>query len=340
MKKRVLLSFLLSLGLAACGDDSGGGDNQNVGNQNNNNQPSECSLTDGDNYDYIITKLVVPTNNTEAKLIGVDLDGDQVIDNRLGQIIGTIAGNQTDVNQSIQDGIDNGSFILLGRLVVNNWDGDRTVAAQIFPGSTDSGDATEDNLTGNGCAVISPNADRDLKLCGSITANYLRAGPSDLQVGFTFGGQNLTVTLERAKAEGEVTETTWTDVQVGGGISKEAIDNELLPMLVDWLNDAVKEDPTGGVADFVFSSVDGKCSTDVEGCESVTPGSGDCAEWDENPANDVVTITELKCNPTLASVLQPDVDFDGDGVEDHLSLGLKLSAVKVTIADSAAECQQ
>ena len=342
MRKRALLAVVLSYALVACSDDSGGGNNQHNQNNNNNNTTHECSLTDGDNYDYIVTELVVPTNSSESKNIGVDLDGDGVIDNKLGQIIGTVAGNQTDVNASIQKAIDNGSFILFGRLVVNTWPTDTSVAAQLFPGSTDSGDATEDNLTGSGCAVISPSADTNLHLCGTLTQGYLDAGPDDLQVSFTFGGQNLTVTLERASAKSEqpITENEWKDVQVGGGISKDSIDNELLPVLAQWLNDEVKKNPDGSIADFVKNSIDGQCSNNIEGCENVTPGQGECAEWDDNPDHDVVTVTELKCNSTLASALKPDVDFDGDGEADHLSLGLKLSAVKVTIANSAAECSQ
>ncbi len=357
MRKTVwLIAALVGIGLgyAACGDDSGGGGNNNQvcnndgvcgAGENATNCPSdchvaECSLTDGDTYDYIVNKMIIPTNRTESKQIGVDLDGDQVIDNKLGEIIGTLMGNSndTDLNASIQEGIDNGSFILLGRLVVNSWPSDDTVAAQIFPGDTESGDATDDNLSGSGCALMSSSADQTLKLCGSIANNYLTAGPNDLQIAITFADLNLTVTLKRAqaKSEGQVTETAWNDVQVGGGISKDEIDNKLLPALVDWLNGAIVEDPSGSLASTVLDMLDGQCSTSVEGCESVTPGDGECAAWDpQNPQGDPISLTEARCNSTLATVLKPDVDSDGDGTPDLLSLGIKLSAVHVTIGDGS-----
>ena len=357
MRKTVwLIAALIGMGFAyvACSDDDSGGGNNNQQVCNNNgvcdpgenetNCPADChaatcDLNDGDNYDYIVNKMVIPTSRTESKQIGVDLNGDQVIDNKLGEIISTLIGNSdTDVNASLQEGIDNGSFILLGRLVVNSWPSDDTVAAQIFPGDTDSGDATEDNLTGSGCALVSSGADRSLKLCGSIANNYLTAGPSDLQIAITFGGLNLTVTLQRAqaKSEGEVTETAWNDVQIGGGISKDEIDNKLLPALVDWLNEAIVEDPTGDLAGTVLEMLDGKCSSSVPGCEDVVPGEGDCAEWDpQNPQGDPISITEARCNSTLDTVLQPDVHIDGG--EDLLSLGVKVSAIGVTIGDGSCQ---
>ncbi len=347
----------LAMGYAACSDDdsTGGNNNHQICNndgvcdagENATNCPNdchtaECSLTEGGNYDYIINKMVIPTNRTESKNIGVDLDGDQVIDNKLGEIIGTLMGNSsdTDLNASIQEGIDKGSFILLGRLVVSAWPSDDSVAAQIFPGDTESGDATEDNLTGSGCALISSGADQSLKLCGSIASNYLVAGPNDLQIAITFADINVTVTLKRAqaKSEGQVTETAWNDVQVGGGIAKEAIDNDLLPALVDWLNSAIVEDPTGSLASAVLDMLDGQCSTSVEGCESVVNGEGECDTWDpQDPQGDPISLTEARCNSTLATVLKPDVDSDGDGTPDLLSLGIKISATGVTIGDGSCQ---
>ena len=42
----------------------------------------------------------------------------------------------------------------------------------------------------------------------------------------------------------------------------------------------------------------------------------------------------MQCNALLSSALSPDVDSDGDGEDDLLSLGLRVAAaVPVTIVD-------
>ena len=42
---------------------------------------------------------------------------------------------------------------------------------------------------------------------------------------------------------GTVDASGWTEVMVGGGISRETMENELLPTLVDYLNDEIVNDP-------------------------------------------------------------------------------------------------
>jgi hypothetical protein len=68
---------------------------------------------------------------------------------------------------------------------------------------------------------------------------------------------------------------------------------------------------------------------DVPGCENVVAGQGDCADSQTPP---IITATELLCNVLLHSALSPDVDVDGDGEDDVLSVGLRVvSAVPATI---------
>ena len=58
-------------------------------------------------------------------------------------------------------------------------------------------------------------------------------------------------------------------------------------------------------------------------------GQGECDNTLDPP---VITETELRCNALLNSALAPDVDSDGDGEFDLLSLGFRIiSAVPVTI---------
>lgn len=329
-----------------CGDDDSGGTNENENTRPCNNDgvcdegenvlwcadcEISCDLNEGQNYDYIVSELVLPSGSGDA--IGVDLDGDMTIDNKLGQIMGLIPESETSPNEAIAASIQNGDIIMLGRLVVSDWELDESMAVQIFQGDTT--DATEDNLTGSGEVPIDPSADRDIYLCGELVQGYVTAGPAQVVISLSFEDMVLDITLERAQVIAEeqpMTETDWTDVMIGGGISKEALDNELIPALVDWLNAETVADPEGGVGEFVLGSLDANCSSSVEGCESVVNEEGECAAWDgvsETP----LSVTELRCSSVLATALKPDVDSDGDGENDLLSLGVMVSAISVTITN-------
>ena len=126
----------------------------------------------------------------------------------------------------------------------------------------------------------------------------------------------------------------------GGGLTTEQSDwtgtatdieiyNNLIPFLATFIQDMVEEG--GSSADTIADLFDGNCVilADVPGCEDVEAGVGECDDETEPP---VITVTELKCNALLNSALSPDVDIDGDGEDDLLSLGLRVtSAVSVNI---------
>jgi hypothetical protein len=56
------------------------------------------------------------------------------------------------------------------------------------------------------------------------------------------------------------------------------------------------------------------------------------AIYDAND-DDVVTVQELIDSDQMASLTQPDVDLDGDGINDHVSQGVMVEGVRVEIVD-------
>jgi hypothetical protein len=344
-----VLSALLGLGLVACGDDDGGG------NQNTNTNPcivdgncdiqagengincaadcvTQCTMTiSGDDYDYIAKKMFIPNSSTSAKSTGVDLDGDGTIDNKIGGLIGALA-SQTDVNKAVNDTIAEGSLILLARLRVDAFPTDTVMFAQVFQGAIPTGGATP-LFQGNDVVDIDEDSPTDLYLCGSMRNGTLIAGPSDLSVTFPLPGvaTPLTVTLEQAQMvtsdDGEIDEDGFTGLIIGGGLSKHQVDTSIVPAVIDFLNDEIAADPTGTVASTVLEMFDGcpDYGTTIAGCEDVAT-SADCA------LDEVITHKELVCHSIVNQVLTPDVDSDGDGVKDLISLGLMVEeAVPVTI---------
>jgi hypothetical protein len=156
-----------------------------------------------------------------------------------------------------------------------------------------------------------------------------------LEVPFVILGVPVTLPLERAElvSEGIADAHGWADVMIGGAISRDTLQNILLPALIQRWNEDILDDPGGSTWGFMRYSVDCGCDDSIEGCENVVNGQGECECWSEDPTDGTtpLTVTELMCNSLLATALRPDVDTDGDMVPDILSLGVKISAVPVTI---------
>jgi len=296
-----------------------------------------CGPGEGTVYDYIVTTMDIPRSAAEGLEIGVDLNGDGVIDNKLGGIFGMFPAEVSNrLAESFQRKVANGTLILLPRLWVDAWPTDNTVASQVLPGLLDpSLDATEDNFTGSGTALLAPEADRTSFLCGELLDTGYTAGPGPfvlpipLMGGITF----LEVLLARAVCVNPLTPESVTDMQVGGGLTRTTVENQLLPAIQVMLNEETLSNPTGETAQYVLSWVDSNCNNTIPGCESVTPGQGDCTPWDHLATTLPISFAEVRCNFFLHSALAPDIDSDGDQVNDLLSIGLRYDAVHISITN-------
>lgn len=296
-----------------------------------------CSLNGAPVHEYIVAEMIQPTTAAEARTLGADLDGDGDIDNKLGQINSLFPWAET-INEGIASQIRNGTIILLARLAVDRWPSDDYVGVQLLPGDTDpTRDATEDNLTSTGHARVAPDADQTLVVCGELMAGYLATCPGTLEVPFVIFGVPVTLPLERAAlvSEGIVDAYGWADVMIGGAISRDTMQTDLLPALIERWNEDILEDPGGSTWGFIRNSIDCACDDSIEGCENAVNGQGECECWSEDPTDGTapLTVTEMMCNALLATALRPDVDTDGDMVPDLLSVGMKVNAVPVTIDD-------
>ncbi|MFH2004975.1 MAG: hypothetical protein ABI333_00180 [bacterium] len=301
---------------------------------------TDCENPTGAVNDYIVHQLFLPDTSQAAGANGVDLDGDGDIDNKLGQIIQLLVSNglEGDINESINDEIASGGLMLLGRMTESGMNDD-IVSVQIFQG--EFYDATP-IFDGNDSVLIADGADMDLHMCGIWSDPELETDPSNITLAFPLPEIGmLSVTLSRAQVRtvddpdsdfygnSSVTPTEWNNVMIGGGLSQDEIYNNLIPFLTTFISDMVAEG--GSTADTIADLFDGNCVVldDVPGCEAVVAGEGECDDQADPP---VITVTELKCNALLNSALSPDVDSDGDGEDDLLSLGLRVThAVSVNI---------
>jgi len=297
----------------------------------------------GPDHDFIVSEMFLPTTSAEAAENGVDIDGDGDIDNKLGTIISMLAsyGLDSDLNASLNQEIIDGSLLLATRVRENDpADGD--VAVQIF--QAEIFDATP-VFQGSDNVTIAADTPQDLFLCGQWDGGPdLETDPSEVTIAFPLPSIGLLeVTLSRAQIRtvtdsdnphhdnSEVTATSMTDVMIGGGLTQDEIygTDGLIEFLATFIQDMVDEG--GSTADTIADLFDGGCTVlpDIPGCEDVVAGEGECDDTADPP---VITVTELKCNALLNSALGPDVDTDGDGEYDLLTLGLRIvAAVPVTL---------
>jgi len=293
-----------------------------------------CEVGNEFTYDYIADEVILARDENEAQYIGVDLNGDGSINNAFGAIAGAIPPDAGDFNSEINKAIINGEFIFLGRLHVSNWPSDEIVTAQVFPGNGTL-DATEDNLTGSGETIIDPGTDRSLHLCGELNENMLSTCPGFLQVPIYFLMETKVFPLEKARmvSTDQVTSSVWREMNIGGGLTQESIDNFLLPGLLIYLNLVTIDNPESPTGNFVLNFVDARCSKSYSGCEDVVNEEGDCSKWTEDPDDPPLTMTELKCNMLIRNITELDWDSTGDGEPDLLSFGMRIRAISVTITN-------
>src|SRR6478672_5419835 len=67
----------------------------------------------GPHYGYVASEVTVPANNSQAREIGLDLNGDKTIDNQLGMVLGTLAGQGFKVKDTLDLAVADGDIVLL-----------------------------------------------------------------------------------------------------------------------------------------------------------------------------------------------------------------------------------
>ena len=321
-----LLFVALGVSLAACG---GGGEDQPV--------------PEGPHYAYVANRLFVPTNNNQAREYGLDLNNDDTVDNQLGMVLGTLAGQGFDVQGTIDEAVAEGSIIILADFQTTSFDKAGGAGLQIKLGSnpmpaacntgeeyacTDGGGAEctagtagctcagcGRHLTG-GTFSIDANSPDNAAVAGKVVNGTFNGGPGDITLKIALGstmGLTLDLIGARAKASG-MSEDKMDTVIVAGALTKEDLDNKVIPAIHQQIVPIITEDcPTPAAED---------C-----GCTSGSTGRTILNLFDTMPKDCGVTVDEIKNNTLIQSLLAPDVTIDG---KMALSLGIKASAVKAT----------
>lgn len=120
---------------------------------------------EGDIYQYVVSDLKVPTNNSEAREFGLDLNGDKTVDNQLGMVLGTLEGQGLGTASTAREALLRGGLLVLAELQTTSLADSDDAGLTTFLGSDAVPDACLDeanlatcgqHLMGTGRFTIDP----------------------------------------------------------------------------------------------------------------------------------------------------------------------------------------
>ncbi|HEY1587067.1 MAG TPA: hypothetical protein VGH63_15335 [Polyangia bacterium] len=327
------LASILPLTFAACGGGTDSGD---------------CTASGGTNKaQYVTNAVMVPQ---QRKDYAIDLNGDGVLDNQLGNIIGALTGQGLDVQMGVDQAVTDGSLIvLLGEsstdaafqtdaCATTTVNVGQSIVAPALPDYSGSGhftiDSTNPGGTFNGPIKVgkfssAPPATTTTPVSVTIKLPLVAgADPVKLEV----DGAHLQFTRD---SSGKI-----TGGQLNGAIKQTAVQMDIIPNVATLLSNKLMNDMPQTPTDMQIASIfdnggkaDAACSTGT--CKN--PGYGTRAGMCAAAKDNIIDTCEVSTAGLIQNVLASDVQmFDASGkyapnkantTKDSLSLGLSFSAV-------------
>lgn len=270
---------------------------------------------------YVIDHIDVPTSAAQAREYGMDLDGNGSIDNQLGNVIATLSGMGVDANATVARSIDRGETILLARVGTTSLADAAVGTFQTYVGSdpsippcaSDTDTECRHHLTGT-ASFTAMHLPAGTPLKGSFTGGEFTGSGGQLVIRLALlGSAPIDVVLLASQAR----LSSSTDSQIGkatlaGAVAQSDIDAKIIP----------------AVRDNVMASVTRDCTalTSPPGCGCTTGSDGKTALalFDTSPQDCSISLTEVRNNTLVKSLLTPDVSIAGTM---GLSIGVTASAV-------------
>jgi hypothetical protein len=326
------LSFISAAALLTVSIGCGGGEGE-TGEQEG---PTEIDPT-GVHTKYVVDTLSLPSTPDQANQYGLNIDGDDAgrVDNALGRILAALgtAASDLDLQGNVDEQVNNGGLILLSSMQATDLNVSKGAGMWIYQG--DNPDkapckSPEDAICGShldGATAFDIAADsrRDAVIGGDIVNAHFNGGPGSvtIQLALVGGAPPITFNMIGARADVGVNPDSMDAGRLGGAITEEELQSNVLP----------------GIHSALIASSAGDCTGEAPEC--CTPGSSGELIMDlfDTDGSCEVTLEEFRNNSLIASLLAPDVDLldetgafnpRQDGVDDSLSLGIGFSAVGAT----------
>lgn len=312
--------FLLLAVLTACSSDSDGPVDPGA-------DASVAEVPDDlPHRTYVVDSIAVPTTSSEARMYGLDLDNDTIIDNQLGNVIAALSGMGVDASAMVTRAIDRGETILLAKIGTTSFVDAQVATFETFAGSNPSiapcaGTSDTEcrkHLEGGASFTALPTPVGE-RLVGRFDSGMFTGSAGNLVVRIALlGADPIDLVLLGSRAQ----ITMATDSKLGsailaGAVSIEDIDTKVLPAVHTNMSAAVADDCTE-------PSNPPSC-----GCATGSDGKSALATFDKAPVDCAISLDEIRNNALIQNLLAPDVEVEG---QMALSLGVKATAVTATFA--------
>lgn len=277
----------------------------------------------GPHYHYVVSEMLVPTNNTQSRDFGLDLSGDGTVDNQLGLVVGTLAGQGFDIQGSVTVATLQGDTILLVDLQTPSFTTTTGAGLAVKFGTAPNPPACMDpnnvatcgqHLRGNGTFAIAANSPTYPALVGPVASGVFSSGPGNLGLQLALFAGPLTLDLigARAKASG-MTEQGMETLILAGAVTKTQFDTKVVPAIQAQFGPLIARD----------------CPDPTQppncGCAAGSTGKTLLSLFDLQPPDCSVSVAEILNNSLIMALLAPDVTIDG---KPALSLGVKAKLVR------------
>lgn len=290
----IALGALLLLPLAGCSDDS------DPAAADGGTAVDAGPLTS--QMQAVINKIKLPQKATDY---AADLDGDGTKDNQIGLILeafGSLASS-FDSQDSVDKTISGGEMLVLLELFAPSATAAPKAELVVMVGSDPDSDP-KNNFTGT--AILAAQSGTGATLKGSIKSAKLSAGPGTVQLPLPVGSTPVVVSLKKTSVEATLTAKGMVDGVLRGAVAYGDVTGKLLPSLAAAMDKNYKDSTTSAAVKAMLQTFDG----DSDG---------------------TITGTELQQNAVVGAVLKADVDSDGDGKVDAISVAAGFTAVVCNI---------
>lgn len=247
----------------------------------------------------VMNTITMPKND---KQFAMDLDGNGSADNRLGGILGA-TGMFFDPQSDLDKRINEGELLMLLELFAASPVDAPQAELRLYRGEDVDGDLG-DNFAGQEEFALHADSPTDLALQGAIAGAKLQVGPGEMVIPLPFGETLVMLTLKLSQIHADLSPgvQAMTNGQINGATPMSEIDSKLLPAIAATMTQKLNE-----------------------------PNPPLLVTMMDANGDKTITAQELKSNILVSFLMAPDVDTDGDGKPDSMSMGMGFSAVTCTI---------
>jgi hypothetical protein len=256
--------------------------------------PEPPVVTSGTYHHYAQRLFTLPSNSSEARELGMDLDGDDLVDNQAGAVIGALSSLGLDVQTASDEALTDGGLVILHSVRADELAGDDSVSWRVMAGRPTEAPPRWDGTDSFRVATDDGNFVGMIDGRGADMAWGVIAVPLPF-----FPDQSPTILpLANAQIRANLTDSE-CDGRIAGAMLAADIDTTLRRFARQAITHIERhpEHELARVAHQVF---------------------------DDN-GDGVITVEEMVNDPITQGLFAPDLDLDHDGRADALSFGFGFS---------------